>query len=184
MLRRLCSEKTGSNSLSASPRRRKPCVILTDILKTKKGKSYLERLKPNHTLGDRGQVSSPRKEHVQREEESVICRDRKSSPRVTNNDKNKNATPKGNMKTTLSSSQRWGVTVKGQLWHRGFFFFKRTAGFLPLSSLVLFTWVNNIWPANCMHDAPTVFFCFKLPTEVGTLNVYGGQRCFTSSHVL
>lgn len=90
-------------------------MILTDILKTKKGKSYLERLKQNHTLGDRGQVSSLRKEHVQHEEESVICRDRKSSQRVAYNDKNKNGTPKGNPKTTLSSSQRWGITVEGQL---------------------------------------------------------------------
>lgn len=104
--RRFCSRKIGNNCFSVSSCRRKPCLILTDVLKTEQGKTYLDRIKQNRTLGNRGQVSSTQKERGQRKEEPVICRDRKSSQRVANNDINKNVTPKCNQKTTYSSSQR------------------------------------------------------------------------------
>lgn len=96
--------KIENNCFFVSSFRRKPCLILRDILKTELGKAYLERIRRT-TSGNRGQVSSTRKEHGQCKEEPIICRDRKSSQRMANND-SKSVTPKYNQKTTSSSSQR------------------------------------------------------------------------------
>lgn len=102
--RKYCSRKIGNNCFSVSSCRRKPCLILRDILKTELGKAYLERIRQS-PLANGGQVSSTWKEHGQCIEEPIICRDRKSSQRVANND-NKSVSPKCNQKTTSSSSQR------------------------------------------------------------------------------
>uniref|UniRef100_A0A8P4GIS4 Si:dkey-100n23.3 n=1 Tax=Dicentrarchus labrax TaxID=13489 RepID=A0A8P4GIS4_DICLA len=85
--------------------RRKPRLILTDILKTEKGKAYMERIKQNCTLGNQ-QVSSTRRKTGRGREEPLICRDKRSSQRETRNDKINNVTPKHNQKTTSSPSQR------------------------------------------------------------------------------
>nr|XP_046260206.1 sentrin-specific protease 7 isoform X2 [Scatophagus argus] len=85
---------------------RKPCLILTDILKTELGKAYMERIKQNCTMGNGGQVLSARRECGQHQEERPVCRDRRSSQRVARNDKNQSVTPTCNQKTTFSPSQR------------------------------------------------------------------------------
>ncbi|XP_042282801.1 sentrin-specific protease 7 isoform X2 [Thunnus maccoyii] len=84
--------------------RRKPHLILTDVLKTKLGKAYIERIKQNHSLGKKGQSSQ--KESGGCREESPIRRGTRSAQRETRNDKNKSMTTKCNQKTTSSSAQR------------------------------------------------------------------------------
>lgn len=80
-------------------------MILTDVLKTERGKAYMERIKQNRSLGNRGQVTSTQKESDQCREESPICRDRRSTQREARNDKNKTLTPKCNQKTTSSPAR-------------------------------------------------------------------------------
>ncbi|KAM9346802.1 uncharacterized protein ABDE67_011110 [Symphorus nematophorus] len=79
--------------------RRKPCVILTDILKTEQGKPHLERIKQE-------QASITWRESGRCRDEPQICRDTRSSQREVRNDKNTSVTPKCNQKTASSSSQR------------------------------------------------------------------------------
>ncbi|KAM7407139.1 hypothetical protein PAMA_003056 [Pampus argenteus] len=81
--------------------RRKPCLILTDVMKTELGKAYMERIKQNHSLGNGGQVTS-----MPCREESPIHRDTWSSQREARNDTHKTTTPKCNQNTTSSSAQR------------------------------------------------------------------------------
>ncbi|XP_040913572.1 sentrin-specific protease 7 isoform X3 [Toxotes jaculatrix] len=92
--------------------RRKPCLVLTDVLKTELGKTYMERIKQSHTLGNRGQMSSTRRESGRCREQPLICRDARSSQREARNDKSKSVTPKRNMRSTSSPCQRLGLDRK------------------------------------------------------------------------
>ncbi|KAG8000520.1 Sentrin-specific protease 7, partial [Nibea albiflora] len=58
-------------------RRKKPCLILTDVLKTERGKTYMERIKQSCVVENGGQVSSPRKESRPCREKPALCTDRR-----------------------------------------------------------------------------------------------------------
>ncbi|CAK6959172.1 sentrin-specific protease 7 [Scomber scombrus] len=85
---------------------RKPCLILTDVLKTEPGKVYMERIKRNPSLGNGEQVASTRKDSGRCREESLIRRETRSAQRETRNDENKTMTPKCNQKTPPLSAKR------------------------------------------------------------------------------
>ncbi|XP_070694324.1 sentrin-specific protease 7 [Pempheris klunzingeri] len=59
--------------------RRKPCLILTDVLKTERGMEYMERIKRSHMLRNRGQDSSTRRESGRCREEPPGCRDTRAN---------------------------------------------------------------------------------------------------------
>lgn len=80
--------------------RRKPLLILTDVLKTDMGKAHMERIKKSL----RKQLSGPQKASRPNREQPATCRE-KSSQRETRN--NGSSSLKSNQKTTPSSSQRW-----------------------------------------------------------------------------
>ncbi|XP_033842874.1 sentrin-specific protease 7 [Periophthalmus magnuspinnatus] len=63
---------------------RKPCLILTDVLKTEAGKAYMEKLK-QHVNG---------KESMHAKDLPMVSRDRQSSQRRSINSKNKHVSPK------------------------------------------------------------------------------------------
>ncbi|XP_035459899.1 sentrin-specific protease 7 isoform X3 [Scophthalmus maximus] len=84
--------------------RRKPCVVLTDVLKTEQGKTHMERIKLSHSLGNGGQMSSTRIERSWCREEPPICREQRSSQREAKRDKS--TTPRHIQNSTSSSSQR------------------------------------------------------------------------------
>ncbi|XP_026152184.1 sentrin-specific protease 7 [Mastacembelus armatus] len=86
--------------------RRKPTLVLTDVLKTEMGKIYIERIKKCNTLRNRGQVTSTRRESGRCREEPQTCRETRSSQREAANDKNKSVTPKRNRRTSPSTFQR------------------------------------------------------------------------------
>ncbi|XP_011487628.1 uncharacterized protein LOC101170552 isoform X2 [Oryzias latipes] len=79
--------------------RRKPLLILTDVLKTDMGKAHMERIKKSL----RKQLSGPQKASRPNREQPATCRE-KSSQRETRN--NGSSSLKSNQKTTPSSSQR------------------------------------------------------------------------------
>ncbi|XP_071368436.1 sentrin-specific protease 7-like isoform X1 [Centroberyx affinis] len=89
---------------------RRPCLILTDVLKTELGRAYLDRKMRSPTLGNGVRVTSPRMESGRSREESPICGDRKLGHREARNEgsahKNKSVTPKRNQRTPCQSSQR------------------------------------------------------------------------------
>ncbi|XP_039674181.1 sentrin-specific protease 7 isoform X2 [Perca fluviatilis] len=89
--------------------RRKPRLILTDVLETELGKAYIERIRMS-----RGRVSSTQRESGRCREEPLMCRDVKSSQREARNDKNKSVTPKCNQKTTSSPAQRSRLKRRSQ----------------------------------------------------------------------
>ncbi|XP_014915627.1 uncharacterized protein LOC106964552 isoform X1 [Poecilia latipinna] len=76
--------------------RRKPRLILTDVLKTEPGKDYIERIKMSR---NNRQWSSPRMDNGRRKEEDVRCRETRSSQ---TDDKSKNVTDKGKRRTSTS----------------------------------------------------------------------------------
>ncbi|XP_023286451.1 uncharacterized protein LOC111673043 isoform X1 [Seriola lalandi dorsalis] len=86
--------------------KRKPCLVLTDVLKTEHGKTYIERIKQSHTMGNEGQMSSTRRESGRCREEPLACRERRSSQREVNNDKSKSLTPNHNQRPNSSPTQR------------------------------------------------------------------------------
>ncbi|KAI3355843.1 hypothetical protein L3Q82_004406 [Scortum barcoo] len=86
--------------------RRKPCLILTDVLKTEQGKKFMERIKHSCALENQEQVSSTRRESCRRREEHLTCKETRARQRETGNEKNKSGTPKSNQKTAISSAQR------------------------------------------------------------------------------
>ncbi|XP_068561160.1 sentrin-specific protease 7 isoform X2 [Cebidichthys violaceus] len=91
--------------------RRKPCLILTNVLDTQPGKEYMERIKQSRALGNRG--SSSRRESGRSREEPLI-RDMRSRQREARNDENKSVTPKCNQKTTSSSAHRSRLRGRSQ----------------------------------------------------------------------
>ncbi|XP_040004649.1 sentrin-specific protease 7 isoform X2 [Xiphias gladius] len=86
--------------------RRKPCLVLTDVLKTEEGMTYMDRIKQSHILENRGQMSGTQRESGRCREEPLICRDTRSSQIEAKNDKSKSVTPKRNQRSTSSPSQR------------------------------------------------------------------------------
>ncbi|XP_068185881.1 sentrin-specific protease 7 isoform X2 [Antennarius striatus] len=93
--------------------RRKPRLILTDILKTEQGKAYLEKTKRKHTLRNRGQVSSNLKELSGCMESSLNCSETRSRPRVARNAKN-SCSAKDSKRTSSSTPQRSGFRTRSQ----------------------------------------------------------------------
>ncbi|CAJ1079711.1 sentrin-specific protease 7 isoform X3 [Xyrichtys novacula] len=87
--------------------RRKPFVILEDVLKTEKGRDFIERRKQSRMMGNRRHLSNTQKESGQSREEPLTCREPRSSqtPDVKAG-RNKTATLKRNLKTPSSSSPR------------------------------------------------------------------------------
>ncbi|KAM4731208.1 sentrin-specific protease 7 isoform 2-T3 [Anableps anableps] len=75
--------------------RRKPRLILTDVLKTKQGMDYIERIKMS---SNNRRLSSPRKDGGRRKEEDLPCRETRSNQTDERN-KSKNVTPKGKQRT-------------------------------------------------------------------------------------
>lgn len=73
--------------------RRKPRLILRDVLKTEPGKDYIERIKMSRDIR---RLSSPRKDHGRRKEEGLPCNETRTGQ---TEERNKNVTPKGKQKT-------------------------------------------------------------------------------------
>ncbi|XP_070832418.1 sentrin-specific protease 7 isoform X3 [Chaetodon trifascialis] len=67
--------------------RKKPCLILTDVLKTELGKAHMERIKQSQTVGNQGPVLSTRRKSARSREEPSICRHTRSSEKDEGNDK-------------------------------------------------------------------------------------------------
>ncbi|XP_054470966.1 sentrin-specific protease 7 isoform X2 [Anoplopoma fimbria] len=84
--------------------RRKPRLILTDVLETEQGKAYMERMKPGRAFGNR--MSSTRRESGRSREEPLICRDMRSRQRDARNDENMSVTPQCNQKIPSSPTHR------------------------------------------------------------------------------
>lgn len=112
-MRRRCSRKVENNPLSVSPCRRKPCLILQDVLKTEQGRTYMQRIKQSCTLGNTGKVASTQRQSGRSREETLICREMKSSPREARKDTNNSVTPKRDQMTTSSPSPRYVDPVEG-----------------------------------------------------------------------
>ncbi|KAM4608937.1 uncharacterized protein ACJ7VT_014817 isoform 2-T2 [Polymixia lowei] len=89
---------------------RKPCLILTDVLKTEPGRAYLDRKRRGQILGNGEQVTSSRRERGPRREDSQICRDTRSGQREASSEgsaqTNGSATPRHNQRTPSLSSPR------------------------------------------------------------------------------
>ncbi|XP_043986607.1 uncharacterized protein LOC122839265 isoform X2 [Gambusia affinis] len=81
--------------------RRKPRLILRDVLKTELGKDYIERIKMSK---NNRRWSRSRKDSGRRKEEDVPCRETSSNQSDGRSNKSKNVTPKGKRRT--STSQR------------------------------------------------------------------------------
>ncbi|TWW81086.1 Sentrin-specific protease 7 [Takifugu flavidus] len=78
---------------------KEPFLILTDVLKSKEGRPYLERIKQQHSSHKQGQ-----KEHQQCKE-GFICKDRRASQRMAHDD-NRNLKPRpAQMSPSLPSSR-------------------------------------------------------------------------------
>lgn len=84
----------------------KPCVTLTDILKTDQGKAHLGRIKQRCNLGKQAQVSDLPKGCGKNKDEPSVWRDKTASVKSANKDTNKNTTPQRNKKTPTLSSRR------------------------------------------------------------------------------
>lgn len=112
MRRRRRSRKVANQRFSAFSHRRKPLLILTDVLKTKFGMEYMERTKKTHSAKNRGQMPSRQRESGQCREETPTYRDTRSSQREARNNRSKSVTPKRNQRTVTPTSQRWDSIVK------------------------------------------------------------------------
>ncbi|KAK2840013.1 hypothetical protein Q5P01_013753 [Channa striata] len=93
--------------------RRKPCLILKDVLKTEQGKTYMERIKQDNSLGGGGQMTSAQRESGWWRDEHLICKETRSTPRDAKNEK-KCVTPKHNQKASPLPSSRQRLRRKLQ----------------------------------------------------------------------
>ncbi|XP_062258850.1 sentrin-specific protease 7 [Platichthys flesus] len=84
---------------------RKPCLVLTDVLKTDLGKTYMEKIKPSHTRGNGGQMSSTLKERDRCKEVPGVCRELRTIHGEAKQDKRNGICCKRNQ-TPNSPSQR------------------------------------------------------------------------------
>ncbi|XP_029936281.1 sentrin-specific protease 7 isoform X2 [Myripristis murdjan] len=89
---------------------RKPCLILTDVLKTEPGRAYLDGKRRDQTSGNGRRLSSLRSENSRRREEPLVCGERRSGLREAKHkvlpNTNKSDTPKRNQRTLSLSSER------------------------------------------------------------------------------
>ncbi|XP_034431043.1 sentrin-specific protease 7 isoform X1 [Hippoglossus hippoglossus] len=92
---------------------RKPCLVLTDVLKTDLGKTYMEKIKPSHTPGNGGQMSSTWKERDRCKEDPGVCRELRSIHGEAKQDKRNGIFCKRNQ-TPNSPSQRSRLRRKSQ----------------------------------------------------------------------
>ncbi|KAM4558557.1 uncharacterized protein PAE49_013311 isoform 2-T2 [Odontesthes bonariensis] len=94
--------------ISLEMARKKPLLVLTDVLKTELGKAYMEKLENIGTMSDREQLKSPRRERGRcREESPPTRRDTRSTrSQETRNNRSKSVTPRSKQKTTPSSSSQ------------------------------------------------------------------------------
>ncbi|TKS66873.1 Sentrin-specific protease 7 [Collichthys lucidus] len=99
--------------------RRKPCLILTDVLKTERGKTYMERIKQSCAVENGGQVSSSQRESGHCREKPALCTDRRSSHRETRNAKNKSVRPKCSPKTPSITPSSHRSRLKRRLQSAG-----------------------------------------------------------------
>uniref|UniRef100_A0A3P8S3Z6 Si:dkey-100n23.3 n=1 Tax=Amphiprion percula TaxID=161767 RepID=A0A3P8S3Z6_AMPPE len=79
--------------------RRRPLLVLRDVLKTEAGQAYIARIKKSHTMSNRG--LSTRRERVRSKEVPLTYSDTK-----TRNSRSNSETPKRNQKTTPISTPR------------------------------------------------------------------------------
>ncbi|XP_030613960.1 sentrin-specific protease 7 isoform X2 [Archocentrus centrarchus] len=86
--------------------RRKPLLILTDVLKTEFGKEYMERIRKSHSMNNKGQTPNRRRESSRCREEPPTYRDTRSNQKEAGNNSSKSVTPKCNQRTTPQTSQR------------------------------------------------------------------------------
>lgn len=84
--------------------RRKPCLILTDVLETEPGKAYMERIKRGRALGSRMLHSG--RESGRSEKEPLVRRDVRCRWSESRNDESKSVAPKCNQSTTSSPLHR------------------------------------------------------------------------------
>lgn len=94
--------------------RRKPCLILTDVLETEPGKAYMERIKRGRALGSRMLHSG--RESGRSEKEPLVRRDVRCRWSESRNDESKSVAPKCNQSTTSSPLHRQEVCVKHLLY--------------------------------------------------------------------
>ncbi|KAM9709196.1 sentrin-specific protease 7 isoform 1-T2 [Menidia menidia] len=96
--------------------RRKPLLILTDVLKTDLGKAYMERKRNSGPMSHREQLTDPQGESsCCQEEPPLTCRETRSSHKETRNNRSKPVTPKSSQRTTPpSSSHRSRLTRNSQ----------------------------------------------------------------------
>ncbi|XP_019208713.1 sentrin-specific protease 7 isoform X7 [Oreochromis niloticus] len=101
-------------ALEMEMERKKPLLVLKDVLKTKFGMEYMERTKKTHSAKNRGQTPSRRRESGQCREETPTYRDTRSSQRETRNNRSKSVTPKRNQRTVTPTSQRLSLRRRPQ----------------------------------------------------------------------
>ncbi|XP_027147067.1 sentrin-specific protease 7 isoform X2 [Larimichthys crocea] len=99
--------------------RKKPCLILTDVLKTARGRTYMERIKQSCAVENGGQVSSSQRESGHCREKPALCTDRRSSHREAKNAKNKSVHPKCSPKTPSITPSPHRSRLKRRLQNAG-----------------------------------------------------------------
>lgn len=114
-MKKHCCTKVVNSLLSVSSCRRRPCLILKDVLKTEQGRTYMERIKHRRTLGNGGKVTSTRRES-DRSRDDLICKETRSNQREAGTSTNNSVTPKCNQKTSTSLSPRLVYPVVSSLF--------------------------------------------------------------------
>ncbi|XP_019956285.2 sentrin-specific protease 7 isoform X2 [Paralichthys olivaceus] len=89
---------------------RKPCLVLTDVLKTDVGKTYMEKIKQSYTPGNRGQMSSTLKGRDRCKEDPGVCRELRSN----HGEEKRNCVSYKHSQTSSSPSQRSGLRRRSQ----------------------------------------------------------------------
>ncbi|XP_040057793.2 sentrin-specific protease 7 isoform X3 [Gasterosteus aculeatus] len=106
------SERLDQKSKALEIVRRKPCLILTDVLETEPGKAYMERIKRGRALGSRMLHSG--RESGRSEKEPLVRRDVRCRWSESRNDESKSVAPKCNQSTTSSPLHRSTLKRKSQ----------------------------------------------------------------------
>ncbi|KAM9342764.1 sentrin-specific protease 7 isoform 2-T2 [Pholidichthys leucotaenia] len=92
-------------------KRRKPILILENVLKTESGKEYIERIKKRNEMNKKPKTNG-QQEILQLKEEPLACKETRFSPKELRNSGNNSVTPKRNQKTTPVASQRSRLSRK------------------------------------------------------------------------
>ncbi|KAM8854653.1 sentrin-specific protease 7 isoform 2-T5 [Spinachia spinachia] len=88
--------------------RRKPCLILTDVLQTELGKAYMERIRPGRAL------ENPTSRSGRSKKEPLVHTDVRSTRSESRNDENKSVASKCNQMSTSSPTHRSTLKRKSQ----------------------------------------------------------------------